>query len=73
MIVVEYTCAKFCTQQNKTRKRKIADQMELEFSSSVFVRRKVFEKLHKTRNIKKPIEGVLHVQRMQGNYVIFGE
>ena len=70
MIVVEYTCAKFCTQQNKTRERKIA---ELEFSSSVFVRRKVFEKLHKTRNIKKPIEGVLHVQRMQGNYVIFGE
>lgn len=60
MIVVEYTCAKFCTQQNETQERK---KLPIKWSSNSAVclweekSLKTYIKLE-----KKPIEGVLHVQ-----------
>lgn len=68
MIVVEYTCAKFCTQQNETQER---EKSPIKFCS-VFVRRKVFENLHKARK-KTHWRCAPCTERMQGNYVIFGE
>lgn len=69
MIVVEYTCAKFCTQQNEKEK------LPIKWSSNSAVclweekSLKTYIKLEKkTHRRCAPC-----TERMQGNYVIFGE